>query len=785
MANDNNIQLDIEISDKSVEGAFKVVDERAGKSAKTSAIAFEVEFQKQEQLLKSSIQKLTNESKEYVRKSAMGSAEVFQQAFSKQNNIYKASVKQNIDNAIGALTNSNGIKKAASESASVFEDAFRKESASFKSIALPQANSGSLGVLPNAAASVYLLKTAYDLLKTSIVFATEQLVFGGEKILKTEARFAALATSVGIVSDSFKNELAKSINGFIDDTETMRFASEAFVRIGSAAKDLPGVFEAARKSYQVFGGEILDNANRIISAAETGSKRTLKDIGLYTDLEGAVKKYAKQIGTIPSLLTDQQKEQARLNAILIEAENRFGAVQVKAGAVSAYTQLKTALNDLGDEFQKLGSSKLGKVFQGIAEAARSAVDGVTEAIKRSRPADTIAEMTTRLDALKRKQAEYETQLVALGSGASLALGANLKGQLVTIKDQIAAYEELRRKTAQVQATKFQDGKDKTPRDTSKDAEIEAAKAAAGTRLIELNKTLIQSEIQLAQDEQAIRATRAGLETIYYNQKLLAAATYNTQRTELDKTLAENGTVTEEQRMQAIELLEDTHFNNRLKLQQDYNAKVRALTNEGSIDVVNYADMMAQVLEGAANATKFQFASIKAGLQDLGKAFVTTFKDQATKAIFAFAQGSKNASEAAQGLFTGILNAMGEMLISQGLGFILQGAAFTYAGMPNGPLLIKAGAGMLAFGATLAAVSAANGGKVGAESGGGTAGSDAYLDNRNNDNQAPIVDTKPENPNTTVNVNVGQVFDRKETGMWIADVLTETFEQNGIVIRGNS
>jgi hypothetical protein len=789
VANDNKISLELEISDRSVETAWGLVDERGTKSAKSSAVAFESAFAQQEQVLKSAIEKLTNESVNVARKSAKESADVFQQAFEKQSQIYKASVKQNIDQALNALTNPSGVKKSAAESASVFEEAFAKQAKDFEPVPLnidiPKGSEfNAIQSLADVNAAVLLVQQGLSLLKKGFVEALD-VVLAGEKIQKIEGRFAALATQVGIASESFSGKMRDALKGFVDDTDALAFASEAFVKLGNSAKALPEVIIAARKSYQVFGGDILENAGKIINAAETGSSRTLRDIGLYLNLETAVKKYAKAQGTIPALLTDSQKEQARLSAILAAAEDRFAGVQAKAGSISAYTQLKVALKDLEDEFLKIANSKLGQVFQGIAEGATAAIKSISNTLKNSQPADSVEEITKRIEVLRAKQSKYSEELASLGTAANLGYGATLKANLVVLKDQINSYDEVRRKLGQLAASQLQNAKAKAPRDDSADQAILEARRNATAKLSELDKAQQASEIILAQDRVNRARDVANVEDLYNKQKIQQQTNYELEYAALQKTFADNGAFTQDQKNLATETLEQTHLNNMIKLRRDYKDQLNLITNEEALNITSYADGVSAVLAGMREGALFQFTSIKASLKDLGKAFVQTFKQQATNAIFAFAQGTKSASEAAQGLFTGILNAMGEMLISQGLGFIIQGAAYTYAGMPNGPPLAAAGAGMVALGATLAAISAANGGAVGASaSGGGSAGVGASTSNGNNNTTTPIVNTKPENPNTQINVNVGQVFDRKETGMWITDILTENFEQNGVIVRSN-
>ena len=792
MADDNKIQLDLEISDRSVTAAWDLVDERAQKSAVESAAVFEDAFKKQENALQKSIERVTGVTRDQARKNAEEALKALssQEAASKSAEVFQLRFKQNLDTALKQLTGGDRVKKSAAESASVFEDAFKKEAAAWAPVPINVGSVGGAGgfqaikSLADVNAAAMLARQGVALLQKAFS-DTLNFVLEGEKIQKIETRFKALATQVGIASESFNVDMKKALNGFVDDTDALAFASEAFVKLGNSAKALPQVIEASRKSYQVFGGDVLTNAGKIINAAETGSARTLRDIGLYTNLDAAVKKYAKSIGTVPALLTDTQKEQARLNAILAEADTRFAGVQMKAGATSAYTQLKVSLKDLGDEFAKIANSSLGKTFQGLAEGAKKVVDTISEGLRKSRPADTVAEMTERIEALRAKQSKYATELSTLGNASATSYTANLRGQLTVIKDQISNYEELRRKMSQLASEQLAASKRNEPADNSTAEERVRREQAAAEKINELNKAQLQSKIVLAQDELNLNNTQSNLDALYFEQKKQALNNFNLEYAALQKTFDENGTFTAEQRRRGTELLEGTHENNLLKLRNDYKNKLKLITNEEAYDIQGLGDVFGNVLEGIKNAALFQFTSIKGSLKDLGKAFTTTFKQQATNAIFAFAQGSKNAEEAANGLFTGILNAMGEMLISQGLGFIIQGAAYTYAGMPNGPALAAAGAGMIAVGATMAAISAANGGKVGASSsGGGATGSEASTYGNNSNPTTPIVETKPDNPNTTINVNVDKVFDRKETGMWITDILSENFEQNGIVVRSN-
>lgn len=687
--------------------------------------------------------------------------------------------------------------KSAKDSAAFFEEAFKgvahssatQFNAAFKAQAKGQelipkeAGFKAVQSLTDVASALYLVKQGFELVKAA-ANATLDVVLEGDRIVKIERRFEAFAMQAGVAAGVLQGELKQAVNGFVDDTELLELASEAFVRLGNNATELPKVLEAARKTYAVFGGSVVDNSRKIISAAETGSARSLKDIGLYIDLDGALKKYATTLGTVPRLLTAQQKEQGRLAAILAEAETRLGAVQVKAGATTSYTQLKVALNDLNDEFSKIANSKLGAIFQTLADYAKIVVTNIGEGLKRIRPAETLNEMAEKLDRLRANAAKYEKQLVELGTASELGIGASLKAQLITIRAQIADYRELIR-------VKGVDAKVKaaTTEDPAQIEERLKRRAEVVAKSLELNNQLNASEVALLQAKYARTQQEADLDALNKAQKIQAEEAYLQQSTALKKFYADNATATQEQ-IDAGELaLKEAHKNKMLAIDMAYAEERKKINAEASaaasVDIQSTGDAIAAIMLGMSNTMLTQAKSMKATLMDLGKAFVNTFQKQLTGAIIAFAQGTKTGEEALHDMFNSVLNAMAEMLISQGLGFILQGTAMAWAGVPNGAPLITAGSAMVAFGAGLAAVTAANGGAVGATgggAGGGASGAAEAATGNTSNPTTPIADTTPTTPSAVVNLNIERFVDRQAEGLWIADLLTERFEQDGVIVR---
>jgi hypothetical protein len=131
-----------------------------------------------------------------------------------------------------------------------------------------------------------------------------------------------------------------------------------------------------------------------------------------------------------------------------------------------------------------------------------------------------------------------------------------------------------------------------------------------------------------------------------------------------------------------------------------------------------------------------------------------------------------------GVFADILIQIGTQLLAVGLGMsavpVLFGA--------QGPAALALGAGMLVAGGALKALA----GPGGASAGGGAPGGGVAVGGTpvgpESQDLATNVPEETQSAGTTVQVNVqGNVFDRRETGLYIAEVVRESFETEGVKV----
>lgn len=184
------------------------------------------------------------------------------------------------------------------------------------------------------------------------------------------------------------------------------------------------------------------------------------------------------------------------------------------------------------------------------------------------------------------------------------------------------------------------------------------------------------------------------------------------------------------------------------------------------------------LDNFKAAFKKVAAEVKVTVKSITQALQQGIATGAAQAFAAFGRAIAQGENALEAFTNAVLAAMGQMAVQLGTQFILQGTAYMWAGMPNGPSLIAAGAALAAFGGILSAVGGGNEGAKQGTEGGILGGVTAE--------PSEITDTAPEDieqrggPEIRVNVQ-GNVFDARETGLRIVEVINEAFDQQGLTL----
>ena len=180
---------------------------------------------------------------------------------------------------------------------------------------------------------IFLIKKSLDIVADAAKKAFE-FVLEGEKIKAVSAQFNLLAESAGVAGEVIKSQLEDASGGLADMNDLLKAASEGFVKFGDNANKLPQILSLARQITAVFGGDLVQNFENLNNAISSGSSRALKAVGIYIDTDKVVKEYAKTVGITVNLLTQEERQQAILNATLEQGRAKYADVNLSLQSLS-------------------------------------------------------------------------------------------------------------------------------------------------------------------------------------------------------------------------------------------------------------------------------------------------------------------------------------------------------------------------------------------------------------------------------------------------------------------
>lgn len=235
--------------------------------------------------------------------------------------------------------------------------------------------------LTNLIESVKSVGLIFGAMAIAIAAAKEafDLTVQAEQIQNIQKQFETLGHSAGISTDQMFEGLKKASGGLIGNTELMKAANEAIVKMGASAAKLPEIMDLARKMTAGFGGDIMTNFNLLNTSIERGNTMLLKRHGINIDQNAALKTYADQLGTIPSLLDNQQKQQAVLNALLTQGADELKNIDVNANQTAqSFTRFKVSMGEFGDAIATNIGKVVGPTFSNFFKLLNDGMSVVTE-----------------------------------------------------------------------------------------------------------------------------------------------------------------------------------------------------------------------------------------------------------------------------------------------------------------------------------------------------------------------------------------------------------------------
>lgn len=514
-----------------------------------------------------------------------------------------------------------------------------------------------------------------------------ELAVKGEEINAIGARFETIASQAGLVPEAISKGIENAVQGTVDIEEAMQSASGAIISLGTNAERIPEIFELAKKSTQLFGGEATDRFEQISSAIASGNTKMLKQIGIVIDADKAIQKYANEVGVAKENLSQAQRQQAIMNEVLSTGADKFRSINGSITPIAEnLKKQKVAWSELGDTLALVFNKAFGQLIN-----------------------ERIKETASYLDVL------------------NIKLKQTFLGEIPGASDKVKVLsDDLNTLNAQMKML-----------------------TAPGQFNNEMQIASVQSKIDKTKEQLLIEQQLANQEATTQAIKQNSINTHNAEGQAIAKT--------NEEKKQELDLLRSA--------QEEYQK------------IVDKQPTLENFYNGFSDGLEQMAGTVKSLGKQVGSTFVTGFTNAFASVGKALATGGNALDEfGKQALSTigAIAIQIGQFLILAGFGFSALPGFFSAGGA------IAAGLGLIILGGFLQGLGGgSSGSNATAMNGGGigeTSGASADL-------------TKPEErntPQTGVQVVVqGNVFDSKETGLQIAQILNDSFDLSGTLVRANA
>jgi hypothetical protein len=571
------------------------------------------------------------------------------------------------------------------------------------------------GVIGVAGAALYGVKKAFDFVEEA------------EEIKAINNQFEVMTKQAGIATEALEKGLMDAAKGLVDDTDLLKAANEAILKMGGSAQRLPEIMELARKATSVMGGDLLKNFEALSGAIAGCNTRALRQLGIVIDNESAMIKYAKSIGVTVNALSEQGKKQAVLNAALEVGKRINGENEEQLRTTSKNLErMKVSLNNLGEAFLLAFDKIAGPTVQRIAKSLANLADQAKNSAQLLFGSQK-DQLKAAADLAQSEAEKLRERLKGVYSGEEdvgviqrLFYGGG-KGSVIERREKIAA--EIRRDISKLEAQAEsmrlaaeggvkKAGAEEAP--AKSEAEVEAFKISNAKKFLEATKfeqDLVQLRQQRLDAEMAIATSEDQVNAQFGERRILLLEEIRLKQAELDAQV-QLGQITRETAALRLEELErTTQANITATYLQEQNARLKALNNFAEANKKTMAGIMAGAKAAAAESSKDwnNFSAI-------GKMSFKAFETNAVSSLLALGEGSKNAGEAMKGFMFGALADIAEA----------QGRILLPRALMGDFLSASAGAGLIVLAGFLRSLSKGPSTKMpetGAGGGGGFGGAD--------------------------------------------------------------
>ena len=210
-------------------------------------------------------------------------------------------------------------------------------------------SSGLVGAYATLAANVFAATAAFNALRKAAQL--QQLIEGLELV------GAAAGRNLTFAADKLRE-----VSGYALSTDQAMRNMALGISAGFSTEQMTGLTEVARGASIALGRDMGDAMDRLTRGAAKLEPEILDELGIMVRLDQATQKYADTMNKAVTSLSQFERRQAFLNAILEQGDKKFGTLS-KSIDPNSYDKLSASLSDLVKELSNLVNKALGPVVE--------------------------------------------------------------------------------------------------------------------------------------------------------------------------------------------------------------------------------------------------------------------------------------------------------------------------------------------------------------------------------------------------------------------------------------
>jgi exonuclease VII small subunit len=208
---------------------------------------------------------------------------------------------------------------------------------------------GLVGVYAAAAANVFAITAAFDALGKAA--QSEQIIRGTKTLaLEIGQNGSRILKSV--------QEITQAQLTLAESAQNINIALSA----GFNTEQIEQLSEVSLKASRALGRNLTDAFQRVVRGASKLEPELLDELGIFTRIDPAVAAYASKLNIAASSLTNYEKRQAFVNAVIEEGQKKFSSIDTSLdSSQKKFEQLRVGLTELALEFGQLVANVLSPI----------------------------------------------------------------------------------------------------------------------------------------------------------------------------------------------------------------------------------------------------------------------------------------------------------------------------------------------------------------------------------------------------------------------------------------